>query len=94
MLLLLFFTFTLIAGDYEKGIEAFQKGDYETGLSFLKPLAQQGDAEAQSDLGLMYYNGIGVSKDFNEALVWFRKAADQDAAEAQSNLGSMYYSGT
>ncbi len=40
ILILLLFTFSISAGDYEKGIEAFQKGDYKTALSFLTPLAQ------------------------------------------------------
>jgi hypothetical protein len=55
--------------------------------------AEQGDAVAQSDLGVMYANGDGVPKDSAEAVRWFRKAAEQSHAAAQSNLGKMYYNG-
>jgi len=55
--------------------------------------AQQGDAEAQSNLGVVYHNGEGVPQDDVEAVKWFRKAAEQGLADAQFNLGLMYYSG-
>jgi len=55
--------------------------------------AEQGDAEAQCNLGKMYYNGQGVRKNDAEALKWWRKAAEQGNAEAQADLGMMYYNG-
>ena len=56
-------------------------------------LAEQGVAEAQYNLGVMYENGQGVRQDDAEAFRWYRKAAEQGVAEAQYNLGAMYYSG-
>ena len=57
-------------------------------------VAEQGLAEAQLALGLMYYEGgRGVQKNFNEAVKLFRLAAEQGLAEAQFNLGLMYYKG-
>jgi TPR repeat protein len=58
-----------------------------------KAKADQGDADAQFNLGVMYAKGQGVVKDEVEAVKWFRKAADQGNAEAQSNLGVMYAKG-
>ena len=55
--------------------------------------AEQGDAKAQSNLGVMYYKGQGVTRNYAEAAKWFRKAAEQGFAEAQYNLGVMYYKG-
>ena len=55
--------------------------------------ADQGDAEAQYNLGLMYYQGKGVAQDYLAAMKWFRMAADQGHARAQCNLGGMYYQG-
>jgi len=55
--------------------------------------AKQGDAVAQCELGLYYYNGTGVAKDFVEAVKWYRKAVEQGAAGAQCNLGARYYQG-
>ena len=59
-----------------------------------KKKAEQGDADAQSNLGKMYANGDGVPKDSAEAVKWFRKSAEQGYAAAQHNLGVMYYNGT
>ena len=53
-------------------------------------LADQGDAFAQYDLGVMYANGQGVPQDYAQAVAWYRKAADQGNAAAQTNLGVMY----
>jgi TPR repeat protein len=55
--------------------------------------AEQGDAEAQFNLGLIYNNSEGVPRDDVEALKWFLEAAEQGHAEAQFNLGRMYYNG-
>ena len=55
--------------------------------------AEIGDAEAQHNLGLWYYNGQGVPQDFAEAVKWTRLAADQGYVRAQYNLGGMYDNG-
>ncbi len=77
-------------GDYAA---AFQRGDYATAIRDLRPLAEQGNAEAQHYLGLMYCSGLGVPEDDAEAIKWFRKAAEQGHAGAQYNLGFMYSNG-
>ena len=59
----------------------------------LQSLAAQGDAEAQADLGGRYAMGIGVKKDYAEAVRFYRMAAGQDYAEAQYNLGLHYQKG-
>ena len=51
--------------------------------------AEQGDAEAQFNLGVMYANGRGVPQDDSEAVRWYRLAADQGHAGAQFNLGAV-----
>ena len=48
------------------------------------------DAYAQSNLGYMYYHGLGVDQDYTEALKWNKKAAEQGHALAQNNLGNLY----
>jgi hypothetical protein len=55
--------------------------------------AEQGDARAQFNLGLMYDTGEGVPQDDAEAVRWYRRAADQGHADAQFNLGFMYING-
>lgn len=52
--------------------------------------AEQGDAEAQKNLGKCYYDGDGVEQSFEKAYEWFTKAAEQGNASAQNKLGCCY----
>ncbi len=72
------------------GMEAYDKGDYATALKEWRPLAEQGNAEAQYGLGVMYRDSRGVSQDYEQALRWYRLAAAQGHASAQYTLGLMY----
>ena len=56
-------------------------------------LANQGNASAQYNLGVMYYKGEEVLKDNRKAFEWFQKSADQDNAKAQFNLEAMITNG-
>lgn len=56
-------------------------------------LANQGEAAAQHNLGVMYYQGEGVRQDYQKALEWYTKAANQGFSGAQYNLGVMYSQG-
>ena len=78
---------------FVEGLNAASKGDYATALREWRPLAEQGDASAQFNLGLMYDKGQGVAQDYAEAVKWYRKAAEQGFAFAQYNLGAMYDNG-
>ena len=79
--------------DFSDGWDAATGGDYKTALKEWQPLADQGDAGAQYNLGWMYENGKGVLKDYKQAVKWYQKAADQGFARAQFNLGVMYANG-
>src|SRR5262245_60877855 len=81
------------AGPREDADAAYDRGDYATALRLWRPLANQGDADAQFSLGLMYLNGQGVPQNYAEALKWFRLAAEQGRADAQNNFGVMYHNG-
>ncbi len=78
---------------FDEGQAACQRGDYATTLREWRPLAKQGDAAAQNNLGVMYKMGLGVPQDYAEAVRWHRKAAEQGDAIAQNNLGVMYAKG-
>jgi TPR repeat protein len=82
-----------VAGPLEDAFEARQRSDYATEYRLLRPLAEEGNAAAQSGLGIMYENGHGVEQDHAEAVKWYRRAADQGYAVAQFNLGLMYENG-
>mgnify|MGYP000713295099 CR=1 FL=1 len=79
--------------DFQKGLDAYDRGDYATALREWTPFAEQGIAEAQFFLGLMYSEGQGVPQDYKAAAKWFRLAAEQGNAYAQYNLGLMHYNG-
>ena len=67
--------------------------DDRQAVFWFRKAAEQGDASAQNNLGLMYANGEGVPEDDRQAVFWFRKAAEQGDASAQNNLGLMYANG-
>lgn len=72
---------------WDKGLAAYEIGDYVTALREWQPLAEQGNANAQLMLGVVYHRG---RSDFKTATRWYRRAAEQGNAEAQFNLGWMY----
>lgn len=59
----------------------------------VKILAKQGDANAQLELGRMYFHGNVLPRDYGKAINWFIKAAEQGYAEAQFKLGTIYSEG-
>ena len=75
---------------FTDGLNAAIEGDYKTALKEWQSLADQGNASAQYNLGVMYDNGKGALKDYKQAAKWYQKAADQGFARAQFNLGVMY----
>jgi TPR repeat protein len=81
------------AGVWDDALAAHARGDYAEAVRLFRPLAEQGDASAQYNLGFMYNNGEGVPQDYVEAVKWYRMAAEQDHADAQYNLGLMYDNG-
>ena len=82
-----------VATDFDKGLKAAQSGDFKTALAEWMPLAEQGNANAQRNLGLMYDNGDGVQENDKTAVKWYTLAAEQGLDQAQSNLGLMYENG-
>ena len=82
------------SADFQKGLTAYNSGDYADALREWKPLAEQGNASAQFNLGRIYAKGTGVSQNHETAVKLFRFAAEQGLADAQNNLARMYYAGT
>ena len=93
IIFLVFLSSGCVTFDLESARQAYESGDYKTVTELLIPLAEAGDAEAQTDLGFMYANGLGVPQDYTEAVKWYRKAAEQGDALAQYNLGVRYAEG-
>ncbi len=67
---------------YQEGCVVYERGDYDTALKEFRPLAEQGHAEAQYNLGVMYVQGQGVPKDYVLAHMWLNLAAGKGMKEA------------
>jgi len=80
--------------NYDEGLAAAQKDDYQTAFSKWKKLAEDGDAKMQATLAVLYHTGQGVKKSYKKAFYWYKKAAQQGNSAAQANLGVMYAKGT
>ena len=78
------------AADFQRGLAAHNRGDFRTALREWRPLAEQGDADSQYNLGLMYQLGQGVPQDDKAVVKWYKLAAEQGNASAQYNLGLIY----
>ena len=78
------------APDLESVRRSYEHADYAAALKEVKPLAEQGNPDAQLFLGKMYLKGEGVPKDPDRANRWFRQAAMQGNAEGQFFLGAWY----
>ena len=76
-----------LAGPLEEAKRAYDNRDYSTALGIWHPLADAGNAEAQRFVGILYDNGLAVSRDGREAADWFRKAAAKGDAQAEYRLG-------
>jgi len=82
---------------YDKATEQGDAQAHKNSLSLVTTIrnnAAKGNAEAQFELGKLYYLGNDVSRDYAQMLTWYGKAAAQGNAKAQNNLGVMYNSGT
>lgn len=77
-----------------EGVAAYERGDGKVAVAQLRPLARQGDAEAQYYLGRLYFYRVkGMRQDYRAAARWFRRAAEQGHAAARYKLGGMYFTG-
>ncbi len=81
------------AGELEEGLRAARAGDFDIAFKKWKPLADEGNANAQFNLGKMYASGKGVPKDYIAAVKWWKMAAEQGHAGAQFLVGVYYEAG-
>jgi TPR repeat protein len=79
-------SFAAVAGPWEDGMAAYNRGDYAPAIRLFRPLAEQGNAKAQKVLGVMFRKGEGVPKNAVRARMWFSLAAKQGEAGARAGL--------
>ena len=75
------------------GVYYIEQKKFRKAFEWFKKAAEQGEAVAQFNVGVLYLNGEGVEKDAKVAFEWFKKAAEHGYAVAQSNVGVFYLNG-
>lgn len=90
---LLWASLVVAGSDWEQARSAHERGDYAAEVAAIRPLAEQGSAYAQFNLGVLYDQGRGVPQSDSLAMEWYRKAAEQGLPQAQVNLAIMYREG-
>ncbi len=78
------------AGQLLEAQNAFYRGDYDAALKLIRPLANEGDAVAQYNMGFFHFQGIALPQDDAAAAKWFRKSAVQGYTKAQYALAVAY----
>ena len=74
---------------YQEGYDAYNRRDYDTALKEFRPLAEQGFASSQFNLGVMYNNGQGVPQDYIQAHMWANLAAAVATGEDQKRRAKL-----
>lgn len=82
-----------VAGPFDDARAAYLNRDYATALKLLRPLVDQGSADAQDLLAAMNFVGEGMTQNRVEAIRLYRLAAEQGNAHAQDTLGFAYVDG-
>jgi TPR repeat protein len=75
---------------YKLGLRWYQQGQYDIAKKMWKPLAENGDCDAEYALGLLYFNGLSVRKNRDTAIEWWSRAAEQAQPQALNSLGVVY----
>lgn len=83
-----------VRADYEQGLDAAFRGDYETAYREFSLAAEAGLDLAQYNLAILYFTGQGVDQNLEQAFRWTEAAALQGHLAAQANLGSLYMEGS
>jgi hypothetical protein len=78
-----------LAGPWEEGMAAYNRGDYVPAMALFRPLARQGNAKAQGLIGAMYRKGQGVAKSSAHAFMWLSIAAARGDAVARTEMTEM-----
>ena len=75
LILTLLVSIPAFGADYQKGLNAVRQGNYSAALKEWKPLAEQGYADTQHNLGVIYGTGLGFPQDYAVAHMWWNIAA-------------------
>ena len=77
---------TTAQSGFDEGVVDYRIGNYKDAFKEWAQAAEQGDADAQYDLGCLYVRGEGVQQNRALAIEWFQRAANQDDLDAATWL--------
>lgn len=83
-------TTNIKAAELEDAVEAMRSGDFAVAYCIMYPLAEDGDADAQYNIGWMYLNGYGLRVNDSLALQWWKQASEQGHVDAGFSIGMLY----
>lgn len=89
----LMFSLNSFADTLQEGYEAVRNGNPEQGHAILQPLAEQGNADAQYAVAVLYREGWGVDKNMEIAAGYYQKSAEQDHRDGMFEMGWFYQAG-
>ena len=78
------------ANELDDAVDAMRSGDFAEAYCIMRPLAEDGDADAQYNIGWMYMNGYGLRVNDSLALEWWEKASEQGHSDASFSIGMLY----
>jgi len=79
---LFLFSSVVFGDDYQDGVDAYKRKDYKTAYKLWLPLAEQGNAKAQYNLGVMYAKGRGFPQDYILAHMWLNLSGANGVAKS------------
>jgi TPR repeat protein len=82
--------YNVAAENLDDAVAAMRSGDFAEAYCIMRPLAEEGDADAQYNIGWMYLNGYGLRINDNLALEWWQKASAQGHSDASFSIGMLY----
>lgn len=82
-----------VTAQFSLGRRYYSAGDHKQALAWFGKAAEQGNAPAQINVGSMFANGMGVSRDYGQAVAWYTKAAEQGNPQGQTDVAYMLANG-
>jgi len=79
-----------VAEQLEDAVEAMRTGNFAEAYCIMRPIAEDGDADAQYNIGWMYVNGYGLRINDSLALEWWKKASRQGHIDASFSIAMLY----
>lgn len=79
--------------EYNRAVQLIQERKFEQALPLFTKLSNEGDKDAQNNLGAMFQYGHGVPVDIRKAAYWYLKSAQNGNSIAQHNIGIAYFYG-